>query len=191
LKAVLSALRPTSRRAVLDLGPALGSNVEFLSALRCRVRIVDLHRSVIGESIERREPKPFEALLERLLPLAPEEAFDALLAWDVFNYLRRDQVAALMARLARACRSGAPVLAFLWTRRQMPVLPLRFRIADRENVVWEGPRDTFRPSPRYSANDVARMTPGFVVKGSFLLRNGIQEYLLESAGGCPATGGDA
>jgi hypothetical protein len=65
----------------------------------------------------------------------------------------------------------------------MPALPMRYRIADPENVVWEGPRDALRPSPRYTANDVARMTPGFVVKGSYLLRNGIQEYLLECAGG--------
>ncbi len=184
LKGLLAALRPSARRAVLDLGPALGSNIEFLSALHCRVRILDLHRSVTFETLERREPKAFEALLERLVPLAPGEAYDALLAWDVFNYLRRDQVRSLMTRLARACRSGAPALAFFWTRRQMPLVPLRYRIADHENVAWEGPRDAARPSPRYSAKDVARMTPGYAIKGSYLLRNGIQEYLLENVAGC-------
>jgi hypothetical protein len=183
LKGLLATLRPSARRAVLDLGPALGSNIEFLSALHCRVRVLDLHHSVIGETLERREPKKFEALLERLVPLAPGEAFDAVLAWDVLNYLRRDQVSSLMRRLARACHAGAPVLAFFWTRRQMPLVPLRYRIADHENVAWEGPRDAARPSPRYSANDVVRMTPGFAVKGSFLLRNGIQEYLLENVAG--------
>ena len=52
LKALLGGLGPGSRHCVLDLGPPLAANIKFLSALSCRVRIADLHRSLSAESIE-------------------------------------------------------------------------------------------------------------------------------------------
>jgi len=188
LRELLEALPPGARHAVLDLGPSVAANVRFLSALSCRVRIADLVRSLAAESVESRRPEAMGALLERLLPVGPDERFDALLAWDVFDYLRPDQVSSLVARLAPACRPEAPVLVFASTRRTIPAVPLRYRIVDRENVAYEGPREPVRPSPRYGQSDLRRMMPGFSVRRSFLLRSGIQEYLLvrgEAGGAAP------
>jgi hypothetical protein len=117
-------------------------------------------------------------LLERLLPLAPDERFDALLAWDVFDYLRPDQVSSLMARLTPACRPGALALVMVSTRRQIPARPARYRIVDRETLSCDDPLPPVRTAPQYTQLDLARMLPGFSVRRSFLLRNGIQEYLL-------------
>ena len=108
---------------MLDLGPPLASNIKLLSGLGCRVRIADLHRSLSAESIESRQPEAMGALLERLLPMAPDERFDALLAWDVLDYLRPDQVSSLMARLTPACRPGALALVMVSTRRDDPRPP--------------------------------------------------------------------
>ncbi len=141
LKALLESLRPESRQTVLDLGPPLAGNIEFLSALSCRVRIADLHRSLGAESIENRQPEAMEATFERLLPLAPDERFDAMLAWDVFDYLRPDQVSTLMTRLTAACRPEALVLVLASTRRQIPAAPLRYRILDRESLAADGALD--------------------------------------------------
>ncbi len=178
LKAILDGLPPGSRREVLDLGPPLAGNIKLLSALSCRVRIADLHRSLLAESVESRRPEAMGALFERLLPLAPEEHFDALLAWDVFDYMRPDQVSSLMARLTPAFPPEALVLVLVSTRRQIPARPLGYRIVDRENLAYDGPLQPSRPGPRYTQPDLARMMPGFSVRRSFLLRNGIQEYLL-------------
>lgn len=178
LKSLLDGLQPGSRHAVLDLGPPLAGNVKFLSALSCRVRIADLNRSLSAESVESRRPEAMGALFERLLPLAPEERFDALLAWDAFDYMRPDQVASLMARLTPACRPEALVLVLVSTRRQIPAKPARYRIVDRETLAADGPLQPMRPCPRYTQPDLARLMPGFVVRRSYLLRNGTQEYLL-------------
>jgi hypothetical protein len=175
---VLDSLPPESRHAVLDLGPPLAGNIKILSGLSCRVRIADLHRSLSAESIESRQPEAMGALLERLLPLAPDERFDALLAWDVFDYLRPDQVSSLMARLAPACRPGALALVMVSTRRQIPARPARYRIVDRETLSCDGPLPPVRTCPQYTQLDLARMLPRFSVRRSFLLRNGMQEYLL-------------
>jgi hypothetical protein len=183
LKAILDGLPPESRHAVLDLGPPLAGNIKFLSARSCRVRIADLHRSLCAESVESRRPEGMGALFERLLPLAPDEHFDALLAWDVFDYMRPDQVSSLMARLTPACRPEALALVLVSTRRQIPAKPLLYRIVDRENLACDGPLQPVRACPRYTQPDLARMMPGFSVRRSFLLRNGIQEYLLARGAG--------
>jgi hypothetical protein len=177
LKALLDSLRPEGRHTVLDLGPPLAGNIEFLSSLSCRVRIADLHRSLSAETVENRLAEAMGATLERLLPLAPEERFDALLAWDVFDYLRPDQVTTLMSRVAPACREGALVLVLASTRRQVPAFPLRHRILDRETMASEGPLEPLRPGPCHGQPDLKRMMPGFSVRHSVLLRSGVQEFL--------------
>jgi len=178
LKRLLDSLAPESRPAVLDLGAPLASHLRLLSGLGCRVRIADLHRSLCAESLESRQPEAMGALFERLLPLAPDEQFDALLAWDVLDYLRPDQVQALMARLTPAFRPEALALVLVSTRRQIPARPQRYRIVDRETLAYDGPQQPVRACPRYTQGDLARMLPGFSVRCSLLLRNGVQEYLL-------------
>ena len=163
---------------MLDLGPPLASNIKLLSGLGCRVRIADLHRSLSAESLESRQPEAMGALLERLLPLAPDERFYALLAWDVLDYLRPDQVSSLMARLTPAFRPGALALVMVSTRRQIPARPARYRIVDRETLDCDGPLQPMRACPQYTQLDLAHMMPAFSVRRSFLLRSGIQEYLL-------------
>ena len=183
LKALLDSLRPESRSTVLDLGPPLAGNIAFLSALSCRVRIADLHRSLCAESIEDRQAEAMDATLGRLLPMAPDERFDAMLAWDVFDYMRPDQVSSLMARLTAACRPEALVLVLASTRRQIPAVPLRYRILDRERLAGEGPLEPLRPGPCHGQPDLRRMMPGFSVRHSVLLRSGVQEYLFVRATG--------
>jgi len=189
LRAILDDLPPGSRHAVLDLGPPLAGNIKVLSALECRVRIVDLHRSLSAEPVESRRPEAMGALYERLLPLVPDERFDALLAWDVFDYMRPDQVSSLMARLTPACRPGALALVLVSTRRQIPARPRRYRIVDRESLAYDGPSHPECPCPRYGQHDLARLMPGFSVRSSFLLRSGVQEYLLARHAGEGAAGG--
>jgi hypothetical protein len=191
LKAILDDLPPGSRHAVLDLGPPLAGNVKMLSALSCRVRIADLHRSLSAEPVESRRPEAMSALFERLLPLAPDERFDAVLAWDVFDYLRPDQVSSLMAWLTPACRPEALALVLVSTRPQIAVRPRHYRIVDRESLAYDGPSPPTRPCPRYGQHDLARLMPGFSVRHSLLLRSGIQEFLLARRAGEGARGQDA
>jgi hypothetical protein len=182
LRALLRSLRAESRPEVLDLGPPLSGNLKFLSALQCRVRVADLQRSLAAEPLESRRPEAMPALVERLLPLAPDERFAAVLAWDVFDYLRADQVKALMARLIPRLRRQANVLVLVSMRQQIPAVPMRYRIVDAENLDPEKPAhagaDPMRPGPRYRQSDLAHMMPGLSVSRCYLLRSGIQEYLL-------------
>lgn len=195
LRALLADLRPGSRHAVLDLGPPLADNIEFLAGLSCRVRIVDLQRSLSAEPAENTAERAMPALLERLLPVEPDERYDVFLAWDVFDYLRPDQVSALMERLLPLWQPQARALVLLSTGQKIPAKPVRHRIVDLQTIAEEGSRQPTRKGPLYSELHLARMMRGFSVSHRVLLKSGMQEYLLVRGAGMgtrPAvTGGNA
>jgi hypothetical protein len=168
---------------VLDLGPPLAGNLKFLSAMSCRVRVADMHRSLCAEPVESRKPEAMAALLERLLPLEPGDRFDAVLAWDVFDYMRKDQVKALMERVTPRLRPGAQMMLLVSMRQHVPAVPVRYKIVERdwldaEKLGRDSGLELTRTGPRYRQADLAVMMPGLTVRRCYLLRNGMQEYLL-------------
>lgn len=179
LRPLLSGLDPETRHAALDLGPPVGRNLELLSALGCRIRIVDVYRSLAVETLENRRPEACGALFARLLPFEPSEGFEVVLLWCLLDYLHPHEITALMTRVAAACSPRALAFAMVSTQRQQPATPRRYQIEDLDTVSWTGSGRPERPCPRYTQGELCRLMPGFKVRSSFLLRHGAQEYLFE------------
>ncbi|HVT61550.1 MAG TPA: class I SAM-dependent methyltransferase [Thermoanaerobaculia bacterium] len=205
LASLLEAMGKQSKLQVLDLGPAVGGNVEFLARFGCKLYIEDLYgalaahgprpagepdRDLRGEPASRRSsgnglPHSREwadsALADRLfaelLPFPPETRFDAVLAWDLFNYMERREVSALARHLTRFCRPGALLFALISILKQIPAQPIRFRILDSERLAYEPRTTASRPCPRYAPAELDNWLRGFRLDRSFLMRHGIQEYL--------------
>lgn len=178
LGTLLAELAPESRLRVLDLGPAVGDNVSFLSErFRCKLQVADLYRSAVAAGSRWSDPEADPlALLRELLPLSDE--LDLVLAWDVLNYLTRPQIRALASHLATACPPGARLLAMIATGAEMPRGPLTYVFQGDDRLLYRGGDGPTRPAPRYRPAEVDELTPGFAVDRSFLLRHGVQEYLL-------------
>ncbi len=178
LAALLAATSRSDKLQVLDLGSAVGSNVEFLSRFGCKLYIEDLYAALAtrGAMLERdRTPGP--GLFPGLLPLPEDACFDVVLAWDIFNYLERKELGQLILYLARFCRPGARLLAFMSTLKQIPAQPIRFKIVDPEHLIYERQTTVERPGPRYAPAELNELLRGFHIDRSFLLRHGVQEYL--------------
>lgn len=173
----LTALLESMRRKgqglrILDLGSAVGGNVEFLSQLGCKLHIGDLYASrsmaVEGEELG-------QEFFEQLFPA--DARLDVVLAWDLFNYLQRKEMAKLGVLLRRHCRPGALIFALMWIQKQIPAQPIRFRMQENGQLVYERRSALERPGPRYPPAEISGLLKGFRVDRSFLLRHGIQEYL--------------
>lgn len=173
----LTALLESMRRKgqglrILDLGSAVGGNVEFLSQIGCKLHIGDLYASrsmaVEGEELG-------QEFFEQLFPA--DTKLDVVLAWDLFNYLQRKEMARLGALLRRNCRPGALIFALMWIQKQIPAQPIRFRMHENGQLVYERRTGLERPGPRYAPAEISGLLKGFRVDRSFLLRHGIQEYL--------------
>lgn len=165
------------RRRVLDLGPAVGGNVAYLAGLSCRVHIADLHQSLFptGEARPAMTGEAFRSLLARDLPSA--EGFDVVLAWDLLDYLEESRIRILSRHLARLVPAGSLLLLLVSTRREIPDRPNRFEILDSDHLAYDLDAGLLRPGPRYKEPVLHRCLPEFEVESTFLLRNGIQEYL--------------
>jgi SAM-dependent methyltransferase len=176
LKALLWELREGTPCSILDLGPALGGNVAFWSRFPCRIQIEDLHSSLADFSLDETEAwNP--AVLDRMFCFTSDAQFDVILCWDLLNYLRSEQVTALLAHLARFCRPGALLFALFWLAPRIPDEPIIFRIIDAEHMEYINRTAKTRSWAGFQARDIGRFSDDFEISNSFLLRHSIQEYL--------------
>lgn len=157
----------------LDLGPAVGPNIDFLSRFSLSVQVADL-----WGSLARPEPRAWDRALEALAPDAGGPGYHAVMAWDLLNYLDRDQLQEMADRLAAVTRPGGYVYTLIYYSREMPAEPVRFRIADRETLTY-GPPSSVQLAPRYPQGLVEQVFRGFRIERGYLLKTGLHEFLFE------------
>jgi hypothetical protein len=133
LKEFLGLLTDIERGGLLDLGPAWQSTLTFFLDRGFRVSAEDLfcswkefgaeeesRRAVVATSAEApSEAATPAARAEKFLGTAlayPAENFNAILAWDLFDYLDGELAAQLAARLYQVLRPGGSVLAIFHGR---------------------------------------------------------------------------
>jgi len=176
-RALTRSLSADGGTSVLDLGPALGQNIAFFGRYGCRVHIGDLHRSRLEIGPLTKDDEHPERYFSRLLPLTAGERFDVVVAWDLLDYLEARELSALTEHLRPSLHDGTLFFAMVSYHKEIPATPIRFRVADAEHLVYEIQGSARRPCPRHKQPDLERHLPGFRIDSSFLLRNGMQEYL--------------
>lgn len=183
LAALVGQCAERPRCHVLDLGPAIGSNVAFFQQLHCKLEIADCGAELLrlaGRGDE--DALPPEAPLERLLPVDPDDPYDAILVWDLLNYLGKPLFAALMAHLAPAVTGDTHLHAYIGARRTLPAEPAQYRLRDDGKVEARVRGPAMRACPCYHQMELRHLLPQFGVERSMLLQNGMQEYLFKGQG---------
>ena len=176
LRALLGLLRTDEKYFILDLGKAVGTNVEFWSRLQCRLHIEDFYHGYSAR-VARGSEDSRAAIFAELLSFSPATCFDVILAWDLFNYFDPGALEALIGKLSTWCRPGTLLFALISSQPQIPAEPTLFRILDSERMLYETQTQKLRSCPRHQPRDLARLMARFDVSSSFLLRHGIQEYV--------------
>lgn len=164
---------------ILDLGPALGINIDFWSQISCKIYIQDFYRSLRAPGVfPPEEGVSCESVFDKFLPAEPDVYVDIILCWDLLNYFKPSEIEGLARCLSRYCQRGTLLFALVSSLPQIPAEPITFRILDRTQLIYEIHTQAVIPAPRYLVRDIIRLMSGFQVLGSFLLRNGFQEHLL-------------
>jgi SAM-dependent methyltransferase len=140
-----------------------------------------------GGSPEETRPRPRQpaAIAPRndLLPTRfayPDETFDALVAWDIFNYYDPGAMTLLAAEARRILKPGGLLLGYFHARRpEGPETPRRFRILDEGRVACD--RQPGPPLRRhvYQNRDIEKMFMGLSIVELYFLKNATRELLME------------
>jgi hypothetical protein len=165
-----------ARPVLLDLGPVVGSNVEFFGErLDCKIYIENLYLDLEAALRAGATDGLADAFLERLSHAS--DMFDGILCWDLFDFIDAKTGKQLAGQLARVLRPGGAVYGFFGTT------PIELRQYTRYVIEAE---DRFRLQHRPATpvkrtvlltRDITKMFEGLTVSQSVLLKSSTRETL--------------
>jgi len=110
----------------------------------------------------------------------PDESFDAIVAWDIFNFYDASAIRDLAAEVRRVLRPGGLLLAYFHARRlEGPDHPRRYRILDDKRVACDAATDVPMARHVYQNRDIEKMFAGMTIVELYVLKNSMREFLME------------
>lgn len=181
LKRLLQMLSGNPKPHLLDLGRLSSANIEFLIQKGFKVYVDDritllkpIPPPPTSSKNEKNRPVP-----PRLEPLEYDPAlFDAVLCWDIFDYLVAKQAQELIAGIARALKPKGLLLAFFNFNRSSPPPPVRYRILRSDQLEYE-PLTRNLPRRIYENREIQELFTGFDTVNSCFLKNQMREVLVQ------------
>lgn len=190
LKEFLWQLDGIGRGHLLDLGPARQTTITFFIERGFKVYTEDLlatwKKFLDAEEKQWRELPPGTAGLE-MTPAAraerflqgtlsyPEDTFDAVLLWDMLDYLDGDLVSRLVARITSLVRDGGVAFAIFHSRK--PETFHRYRVMDAQNLELIPAPCPFAPQRIFQNREISELFRRFRTSRTFVGRDQLREGL--------------
>ncbi len=190
LKEFLYQLEGIGRGHLLDLGAARQTTITLFIERGFKVYTEDLvvtwKNFLDAEEKQWRELPPGTAGLEmtpaarveRFLETAlqyPPETFDAVLLWDLLDYLDGDLVSRLVARITSLVRDGGVAFAIFHERK--PEAFHRYRVVGAQNLEPIPASCPFTPQRVFQNREISDLFPGFRSSRTFVGRDQLRESL--------------
>jgi hypothetical protein len=177
----LASLGTHSQPHLLDLGPVVGSNVNFFGEqLGCKILVEDLVTDIDRHVREDRVAE-LPAFFKTRFP-QESGSVDGILCWDLFDYLDKPAAQSLAQQLMRLLRTDGVLLAFFSTSEPQPgARPTYTRhvVVDQTSLqhrTYPAARGKQRP---FQNRDVQRMFESLRVAEQFLLKTNVREVLFK------------
>lgn len=188
LKDFLWHLNGIGRGNLLDLGPIWQSTVSFFIERGFKVSTEDVltgWKQISQEDAERQRSLPADAerpsraelakvFLETSLQYAPG-SFDAVLAWDVLDYLEDDAMKLVAERLRSLVREGGVILAMFHSKR--PQQFQRYRILDEKTLEMVPSSSIFPMARVFQNREISDLFSRFHTSKTYLGRDQLREGL--------------
>jgi hypothetical protein len=190
LKEFLWNLDGLGRGTLLDLGPAWQTTLNFFIERGFRVSSEDLLRgwaefyaqdeARIGavktpENYEERLPEArAKRFLEQNLQY-PAGSFDALLLWDILDYLDATLAKCMVAQLTELLRSGGVVFAMFHSKK--PETFQRYRVADTTTLQVLSARPLLPAQKIYQNREIQELFGRYRTMKSYVARDQLRETL--------------
>jgi hypothetical protein len=188
LKEFLWQIEDISRGSVLDLGAVSQATITYFIEHNFKVYTEDL-LAAWGAFLE------YEAGRVRSLPAGaeqpdfspaarasrflaanlryPEDSFDAVLLWDVLDYMDREMAQLFLPRICSLIREGGAVLAIFHTRP--PEQFQRYRVLDAHNLELVPAPALVQPKHVYQNREIQELFERFRTSKTFVGRDQLRE----------------
>ncbi|MCU1284728.1 MAG: hypothetical protein JWO13_1078 [Acidobacteriales bacterium] len=167
---------------ILDLGPTSPQNIAHLTGLGHRVYNEDVLLASMDPSfVAKNEDGTSSVNLENFLADNLKyngQQFDAVLAWDIPDYLHETLVKAMIERISSVMKPGGVLLAFFHTKDAGPDAPYyRYHIAGKDSLdLQRGPQ--FRLQRVFNNRHIENLFRDYSNIKFFLARDNVREILV-------------
>ena len=190
----LASLHQKPQPLLLDVGPAIGTNVTFFGEeLGCKILIGEIFKDIdrhVTEGTLAELPKFFETRFAQW----ESDSVDGILCWDIFDYLDWKNAQALATQLVRILRPDGAVLAQFSTveaKSSGPSTYTKYVVVDRQTLQCRSyPAARGKQKPLLN-RDIQRMFEPLRVTEQFLLKNNLREVLLRKPAAPKSQGDEA
>jgi methyltransferase family protein len=172
----LAALKHREAPVLLDLGPVVGSNINYFGErLGCKFFIEDVYANLEKYARENRTKELAEFFKTRFPQ--PDASFDGILCWDIFDYLDKAAAQTLAHQMTRLLKPGGALLTFFATVAMPGKEYTRYLVIDDKTF-----RHKTAPAARgrqqvFVNRDINIMFQGLNVSDSFLLMTRTREIV--------------
>ncbi|MCU1306256.1 MAG: hypothetical protein JWN45_951 [Acidobacteriaceae bacterium] len=167
---------------ILDLGPTSPQNIAHLTGLGHRVYnedvlLASMDPSFVSKNEDGSTSVNLESFLNENLKYNGQQ-FDAVIAWDIPDYLHESLVKAMVERLSSVIKPGGVLLAFFHTRDAGPDAPYyRYHIAGKDSLdLQRGPQ--FRLQRVFNNRHIENLFRDYSNIKFFLARDNVREVLV-------------
>lgn len=190
LKEFLWQLDGIGHGHLLDLGPARQSTITFFIDRGFKVYTEDLlatwqyfleeqgqRAKHLAADADRHELTP-EGRAEKFLETTmayPDNTFDAVLMWDILDYLDNELMTRLAARITSLVRDGGVVFAMFHTRK--PVQFHRYKVLDAQNLELIPATCPFQPQRVFQNREISNLFSRYRTSKMFVGRDQLREGL--------------
>jgi hypothetical protein len=180
----LSLLFARPAAELVDLGPVVGANVAFLGErIGCKIHVEDLYadldRHARQDALDR-----LPEFLGRRFALS-NASVDAVLCWDVFDYLGAAAATVLAAELTRLLRPSGALLGFFGGGGPDERRYTKYVIEDEAHLRYRFYAAGCGRGPVLQNRDIGHLFAGLELVGSVLLKSGVREVLFRKPAEAP------
>ena len=190
LKEFLWQLDGIGHGHLLDMGPARQTTITFFIDRGFKVYTEDLlttWKNFLDTDEQRKRELPPDADRSAMTPTAraesflestlqyPEETFDAVLMWDILDYLDADLMTKLATRVTSLVRDGGVVFAIFHARK--PETFHRYRVLDAQNLELISATCPFAPQRVFQNREISNLFCRYRSSKTFVGRDQLREGL--------------
>lgn len=168
------------RLTVLNIGSALPETVEFFSDYRCRLYFIDLFNDLPElAACEDGTTSPQQVFSESL-QFPADTRFDLCLFWDLFNFLDREAIAALLDVLRRHLHKSSLAHGFAVHNLRTPQCGKVYGIRELDQISLRPRQEALPGYKPHNQGQLEKMLDCFRITRSVLLADSRLELLLSA-----------